>query len=203
MRMPAQHGETRSGSRNPPPSSTEQSTTSNKPWEAPPPPAVSPHPSPCSPPSQATPANKRWTDCLAECCGRRSSNARPAKPSATTFLPSLRRHDRSTSRTRQAVTRRSSPFATPVAPSGKGERIVTQYKSEVRDQMRVDWDVPISMDDGVVLRADVFRPIPDGDYPVIMTHGPYAKGLAFQDGYPGMWKILATKYPEVMVGSST
>ena len=80
---------------------------------------------------------------------------------------------------------------------------MTQYKSEVRDQMRVDWDVPISMDDGVVLRADVFRPIPDGDYPVIMTHGPYAKGLAFQDGYPGMWKILATKYPEVMVGSST
>ena len=80
---------------------------------------------------------------------------------------------------------------------------MTQYKSEVRDQMRVDWDVPISMDDGVVLRADVFRPIPDGHYPVIMTHGPYAKGLAFQDGYPGMWKILATKYPEVMVGSST
>jgi len=24
--------------------------------------------------------------------------------------------------------------------------------------MRIDWDVPIEMDDGLVLRADVFRP---------------------------------------------
>ncbi len=32
-------------------------------------------------------------------------------------------------------------------------------KSEVRDGMRIDWDVPITMDDGLVLRADVFRPV--------------------------------------------
>ncbi len=31
-------------------------------------------------------------------------------------------------------------------------------RSEIRDGMRVDWNVPIQMDDGVVLRADVFRP---------------------------------------------
>ena len=29
---------------------------------------------------------------------------------------------------------------------------------EIRDGMRIDWDVPITMDDGLVLRADVFRP---------------------------------------------
>ena len=41
--------------------------------------------------------------------------------------------------------------------------------------MRIDWDVPITMDDGLVLRADVFRPVKDGKYPVILSYGPYAK----------------------------
>jgi hypothetical protein len=31
-------------------------------------------------------------------------------------------------------------------------------KSETQDGMRIDWDMPIPMDDGIVLRADVFRP---------------------------------------------
>ena len=31
--------------------------------------------------------------------------------------------------------------------------------------MRIDWDAPIAMDDGVVLRADVFRPVADGTIP--------------------------------------
>ncbi len=62
-----------------------------------------------------------------------------------------------------------------------------QPRSEIRDGMRIDWDVPITMDDGLVLRADVFRPIADGRYPVILSYGPYAKGLAFQDGYPSAW----------------
>ena len=43
-------------------------------------------------------------------------------------------------------------------------------KSEIRDGMRIDWDVPIPMDDGLGLRADVFRPIAEGKYPVIMTY---------------------------------
>jgi predicted acyl esterase len=36
---------------------------------------------------------------------------------------------------------------------------------EHRDGMRVAWDVPITMDDGVVLRADVFRPWRRGRIP--------------------------------------
>ncbi len=31
-------------------------------------------------------------------------------------------------------------------------------KSEIRDGMQIDWDVPIAMDDGIILRADIFRP---------------------------------------------
>ena len=44
------------------------------------------------------------------------------------------------------------------------------FKSEVRDGMRIDWDVPIAMDDGIVLRADVFAGW-EGRYPVIMGMG--------------------------------
>ena len=68
--------------------------------------------------------------------------------------------------------------------------------------MRIDWDVPITMDDGLVLRADGFRPIKDGKYPVILSYGPYAKGLAFQDGYPSAWQRMVEKHPDVAAGSS-
>jgi predicted acyl esterase len=74
--------------------------------------------------------------------------------------------------------------------------------SEIRDGMRIDWDVPIAMDDGLVLRADVFRPVGEGRYPVILSYGPYAKGLAFQDGYPSAWERMATRHPDVTAGSS-
>ena len=74
--------------------------------------------------------------------------------------------------------------------------------SVVADGMRIDWDVPIEMDDGIVLWADVYRPIEEGAYPVIMTLGPYAKGLPFQTGYAGMWNILEQKYPDVSAGST-
>ena len=35
-----------------------------------------------------------------------------------------------------------------------------EYRSEVRDGMLIDWDVPVRMPDGTVLRADVYRPRP-------------------------------------------
>ena len=68
--------------------------------------------------------------------------------------------------------------------------------------MRIDWDVPIPMPDGVVLRADVFRPIADGRYPALMTYGPYGKGLAFQDGYRTAWEILERDYPDAVAGTT-
>jgi predicted acyl esterase len=58
------------------------------------------------------------------------------------------------------------------------------------------------MDDGLVLRADVFRPQAEGRYPVILSYGPYAKGLAFQDGYPSAWQRMADLNPDVTAGSS-
>jgi len=84
------------------------------------------------------------------------------------------------------------------APVGKTH----QHRSEIRDGMRIDWDVPITMDDGLVLRADIFRPIRDGRYPVILSYGPYGKGLAFQDGYSSAWQRMAEQHPDVTAGSS-
>ena len=52
--------------------------------------------------------------------------------------------------------------------------------SEIRDGMRIDWDMPIKMDDGLVLRCDIYRPIKQGRYPVILTYGPYGKWLHFE-----------------------
>src|SRR6202046_3206027 len=80
--------------------------------------------------------------------------------------------------------------------------MLQMLKSEIRDNMRIDWDAPIATDDGVVLRADVFRPVAEGKYPVILSYGPYAKGLAFQEGYKGNWARLIRSAPEVLQGSS-
>lgn len=77
-----------------------------------------------------------------------------------------------------------------------------QMKSEVRDNMRIDWDQPITMDDGLVLRADVFRPVKEGRYPVLLTYGPYGKGLSFQEGYKTAWDIMAKENPDAVSGTS-
>jgi putative CocE/NonD family hydrolase len=69
--------------------------------------------------------------------------------------------------------------------------------------MRIDWHVPIEMDDGNVLDADVYRPVENGTYPVILSHGLYAKGLSFQDEiYAPQWERLVTRAPSILDGST-
>jgi len=75
-------------------------------------------------------------------------------------------------------------------------------RTEIRDGMKITWHQPIPMDDGIVLRADVFAPIADGKYPAILTYGVYAKGLAYQDGYPHQWKKMVEDHPEILEGST-
>jgi predicted acyl esterase len=79
---------------------------------------------------------------------------------------------------------------------------MSEYRSEVRDGMRIDWDVPIKMDDGLVLRADVFRPVTEGQYPALVSYGPYGKGLAFQEGYKTAWEIMARDNPDAVSGTT-
>ena len=81
-------------------------------------------------------------------------------------------------------------------------RISPQAEADIRDGMRIYWDAAIPMDDGVVLRADVFLPLQVGAYPVLMSYGPYAKGLAFQEGFTQAWELMAKENPDVLIGSS-
>lgn len=76
-------------------------------------------------------------------------------------------------------------------------------RTVVRDGMRITWNAPIKLSDGTVLRADVFRPIAeDLRAPVIISHGVYAKGLSYQDGYPMQWEKMVKDFPDVLEGST-
>lgn len=70
------------------------------------------------------------------------------------------------------------------------------------DKMIIDRDVPITMDDGLVLRADVYRPREDGPHPIIMTLGPYGKGVPWRVGYKPQWEWMISTHPNLLPGSS-
>ena len=76
------------------------------------------------------------------------------------------------------------------------------FTSEIRAGMQIDWDVPITMDDGLQVRADIFRPIKEGKYPAIITYGPYAKYLHFEQIYKTCWDRMIETYPEVGANST-
>lgn len=76
------------------------------------------------------------------------------------------------------------------------------HTQEVADGMRIDWNMPIEMGDGALLRADLFRPIEAGPSPLILTYGVYGKGLAYQEGYPHQWNKMVADYPEILDGST-
>jgi predicted acyl esterase len=83
------------------------------------------------------------------------------------------------------------------------ERADYQSWTDVRDGMSIDWQVPIEMSDGAVLRGDVYRPTEEGRYPVILSHGVYAKGLSFNGPiYQMQWTKLVEKDPSVLQGST-
>ena len=73
---------------------------------------------------------------------------------------------------------------------------------EIKDGMKVFFDYPIEMDDGIHLRADIFCPLTEEKFPVIMTYGPYGKWLSFQDAYKPQWNAMVTRFPEISSGSS-
>ena len=75
--------------------------------------------------------------------------------------------------------------------------------SEVRDGMRIDWDVRITMDDGITLAVDIFRPDDDQPHPVLLAASPYGKGLPFQVGYTNNFNAMMREHPEIGAQSSS
>ncbi len=47
----------------------------------------------------------------------------------------------------------------------------------------VEKDVPVTVSDGTILRANVFRPDSDGQFPVVMAKGAYGKDVHFRDAF--------------------
>jgi len=68
-------------------------------------------------------------------------------------------------------------------------------KSELRDGMRIDWDIPIVMDDGLLLRADLFRPGVEGAARCCSAMA-LRQGLASRT-LPERWQRMISEHPEV------
>src|SRR5262249_15374112 len=54
--------------------------------------------------------------------------------------------------------------------------------------LKVENDVTIPTRDGGTVCANVFRPVQAGEFPVIMTMGPYPKDIPFKVWNPIAWK---------------
>jgi uncharacterized protein len=78
----------------------------------------------------------------------------------------------------------------------------TPAEATYADGMHILWDVPIPMDDGISLRADIFLPDVPGRYAAILSYGPYGKGLSFQSGYKSAWDRMVAAYPQIAQDSS-
>jgi hypothetical protein len=76
------------------------------------------------------------------------------------------------------------------------------FRVDVVGDMTIEWDVPITVDDGNVLRADVFRPTAPGDYPVVLTYGPYGKGKPFREYQAESYRAMVAMHPEISEGTS-
>jgi uncharacterized protein len=68
--------------------------------------------------------------------------------------------------------------------------------------MVLDKDVAVTMRDGAVLRANVFRPDQGGRFPVLMTLGPYGKDVHLSQFMPEAWEALRRRHPEILKASS-
>ena len=59
----------------------------------------------------------------------------------------------------------------------------------------VEKDVSIRLRDGGSVVADVFRPAEAGEFPVIMTLGPYPKDIHFSRWNPIAWERVPERGP--------
>jgi predicted acyl esterase len=63
--------------------------------------------------------------------------------------------------------------------------------------MTFEKDVAVEMSDGLSLRLNVFRPAAPGKYPVVMSHGVYAKDVHFSHAFKPQWEKLTAIYPDL------
>jgi uncharacterized protein len=59
--------------------------------------------------------------------------------------------------------------------------------------IKVDFDVPARMRDGVILRADVYRPEGEGPWPTLLVRTPYGKGVLSEMQWNGVSPVEASR----------
>jgi len=64
-------------------------------------------------------------------------------------------------------------------------------------------DVAVPASDGLLLRANVYRPKGEGRYPVVMAMGIYGKDAHFADAFKPQWDSLLRVYPDLCDAGST
>jgi uncharacterized protein len=69
-------------------------------------------------------------------------------------------------------------------------------------EMIFDKDVPVTMRDGAILRANVFRPRAGERFAVLMTFGPYGKDVHLSQFMPPAWERIRARHPEILAASS-
>ena len=83
--------------------------------------------------------------------------------------------------------------------------MATQWKQHIHGgtTILVGRDIAMTTSDGVVLRANVYRPDGDGArYPTIVNMGPYGKDVPLSKLYPERWSRMTRQYPDVLSHSS-
>ncbi len=60
-------------------------------------------------------------------------------------------------------------------------------------RLLVEKDVPIQVRDGGTVSANVFRPADEGQFPVIITLGPYPKDIHFSQWNPAAWERMTVR----------
>jgi predicted acyl esterase len=78
-----------------------------------------------------------------------------------------------------------------------------RVKTEGGFDMIFEKDVPVAMSDGIVLRANIFRPAREGKYPVVMSHGVYGKDVHFSLAFKPQWEKLTQIYPDLCRNGSS
>ncbi len=69
-------------------------------------------------------------------------------------------------------------------------------------EMLQEKNVLVPMRVGDTLRANVFRPVANGRYPVILTLGPYGKDVHIRQFMPSAWAYIEARTPEILQHSS-
>src|SRR3954454_21817156 len=62
---------------------------------------------------------------------------------------------------------------------------------------RIEFDVPATMRDGTVLRADVYRPGGDGPWPVLLMRTPYGKQFLGNAAYAAIRRGFIAVFQDV------